>query len=68
MGFIVPGYALMLDGLSRYRRAASEARDLDPERGRIVSAGIMSALVAEVQVVIVVVIVLFLFDAFETAG
>lgn len=67
MGFIMPGYTLMLDGLGRYRRVASEARDLDPGRSRVVSAGLMSALVGIVQVVVVVVVLLFLFDAFQPA-
>ncbi len=68
IGFIVPGYTLMLDGLSRYRRIDAEMRSLDPERHRIVSPGIMSTLVAAVQIVVVVVVALFVLDAFETAG
>lgn len=68
VGFIVPGYALMLDGLGRYRRVDAEMRSLDPQRHRMVSAGIMSTLVGVVQVVVVIVIVLFIFDAFEPVG
>ena len=65
IGFIVPGYTLMLDGLSRYRRIDAELRDLDPERHRIVSPGIMSALVWIVQIVVVIAVILFVVDAFE---
>ncbi len=68
VGFIVPGYTLMLDGLTRYRRVDAEMRALDPERHRVVSAGIMSTLVAVVQIVVVVVVVLFIVDAFEPAS
>ena len=67
-GFLLPGYALMLDGLSRYRRVAAMTRHLDPDRHRIVSPGIMSVLMAVIQVVVLVALVLFVFDAFETAA
>lgn len=65
-GFIVPGYALMIDGLNRYRRVAAETRDLDPEHHRIVSPGLMSFMISLVQIVVLVVLVLFVFDAFES--
>ena len=67
-GFLVPGYALMLDGLSRYRRVATMVRHLDPDRHRIVSPGLMTALIAIIQVVVVVALALFVFDAFEAAA
>ena len=68
LGFIGPGYALTLDGLSRYRRVARAAMHLDPDRHRIVSSGLMTVLIGIVQVVMVVVVLLFLFDAFESGG
>ena len=68
IGFIGPGYALTLDGLSRYRRVAAVAMRLDPDRHRMVSAGLMTVLIGIVQVVMVVVVLLFLFDAFEPSG
>lgn len=68
VGFIGPGYALTLDGLSRYRRVAAATRHLDPDRHRIVSSGLMTVLIGIVQVVMVVVVLLFLFDAFEPGG
>jgi uncharacterized membrane protein YidH (DUF202 family) len=68
IGFIAPGYTLMLDGLSRYRRIDAEMRALDPGRHRIVSPGIMSTLIVIVQIVVVIVIILFVVDAFEPAG
>jgi uncharacterized membrane protein YidH (DUF202 family) len=64
-GFLVPGYALMLDGLSRFRRVAATTRKLDPDRHRVVSPGLMTTLIAVVQVVVLAVLVLFVFDAFE---
>ena len=65
IGFIVPGYTLMLDGLSRYRRIDAEVRSLDPGGSRVVSPGIMSTLVVSVQIVVLVVVILFVVDAFE---
>lgn len=65
-GFVIPGYALMLDGLSRYRRVSRSVKKADPEHHRMVSPGLMTALITVVQIVVTVVVVLLLFDVFES--
>ncbi len=65
LGFVVPGYVLMLDGLSRYRRVAENVRAHDPEHHRMVSPWVMTLLVVVVQVVVTLVALLLIVDAFE---
>jgi uncharacterized membrane protein YidH (DUF202 family) len=64
-GFVVPGYMLMLDGLSRYRRVAGIVTAVDPDHHRMVSPWLMTVLIGVVQVVTTVVVVLLVVDAFE---
>ena len=64
-GFVIPGYLLMLDGLSRYRRVAGIVRKADPEHHSMVSPWVMSVVIGIVQVVVTVVVVLLIADAFE---
>ncbi len=65
LGFVVPGYILMLDGLGRYRRVARLGRSEDPDHHRMVSPWVMALLIGVVQVVVLVVVLLLLVDAFE---
>ena len=65
-GFVVPGYALMLDGLGRYRRVARLTKEADPDRERMVSPRLVTALIIVVQVVVIAVVVLLVFDVFES--
>ena len=64
-GFVIPGYALMLDGLSRYRRVSGSVKKADPEHHRMVSPWLMTFLITVVQLVVTVVVLLLLFDVFE---
>ena len=64
-GFVIPGYALMLDGMSRYRRVARISQEADPDHERLVSPTLITALVTVVQVVVTIVVVLLLFDVFQ---
>jgi len=64
-GFVIPGYALMLDGLSRYRRVAGLVKEADPAHHRMVSPWVMTLLITVVQVVVVMVVVLLIFDVVE---
>jgi hypothetical protein len=63
-GFVVPGYMLMLDGLSRYHRAAKIVKAVDSDHHRMVSPWLMTVLIGVVQVVTTVVVVLVV-DAFD---
>ena len=65
-GFVIPGYALMLDGMSRYRRVSRLAKESDPDHERLVSPMLMTSLVTVVQVVVTVVVLLLLFNVFES--
>jgi uncharacterized membrane protein YidH (DUF202 family) len=64
-GFVVPGYLLMLDGLSRYHRVARFVSRVDPEHHSMVSPWVMSVVIGVVQVVVTFVVVLLIADAFE---
>jgi uncharacterized membrane protein YidH (DUF202 family) len=64
-GFVIPGYMLMLDGLSRYRRIAAMVKAVDPDHHRMVSPWLMTVLIGVVQVVTTVVAVLLIAGAFE---
>lgn len=64
VGFVVPGYALMLDGLSRYSRVAKMTRRADPEHHRMVSPAVMTVLITLVEIVVTVVVVLLIMDLF----
>jgi hypothetical protein len=57
---------LMLDGLSRYNRAAGIVKAVEPDHHRMVSPWLMTVLIGVVQVVTTVVMVLLVVDAFET--
>ena len=64
-GFVIPGYTLMLDGLSRYRRIAGIVRTEDPDHHRMVSPWVMTLLIGVVQVVVLAVVVLLIANAFD---
>ena len=64
-GFVIPGYTLMLDGLSRYHHVARIVRTVDPDHHRMVSPWLMTVLICVVQVVVTVVAVLLIVDAFD---
>jgi uncharacterized membrane protein YidH (DUF202 family) len=64
-GFVIPGYMLMLDGLSRYHRVAGIVKAVDPDHHRMVSPWLMTVLIGVVQVVLTVVVILLIVDAFE---
>jgi uncharacterized membrane protein YidH (DUF202 family) len=65
LGFVVPGYVLMLDGLSRYRRVAGIAKTADPDHHRMVSPWVMTLLIGVAQIVVTAVVVLLISDAFD---
>jgi uncharacterized membrane protein YidH (DUF202 family) len=64
-GFVIPGYMLMLDGLSRYHRFAGIVKAVDPHHHRMVSPWLMTVLIGVVQVATALVAVLLIVDAFE---
>ena len=61
LGFVVTGYVLMLDGLSRYRRVARIIKAEDPDHHRVVSPWVMTLLIGVVQIVVTVVVVLLIY-------
>jgi uncharacterized membrane protein YidH (DUF202 family) len=64
-GFVIPGYMLMLDGLSRYHGVSGIVKAVDPEHHRMVSPWLMTVLIGVLQVVTTVVVALLVVDAFE---
>ncbi|MGI9578456.1 MAG: DUF202 domain-containing protein [Microthrixaceae bacterium] len=65
-GFVIPGYALMFDGLSRYGRVSNIVRSVDPDHDRMVSPRVMTALIVTIQVVVTVVVLLLIVGAFDS--